>query len=415
MNSDLQIMPRLRPIEPVELAVQGRRVIGLKDPLQLSDNVLCFHHEALPLLAMLDGKHSLLDIQAHLTARTGRIVFLDEIKGLLEKLDESFLLEGDRFRKAFEQKTAAYRQNPFRPSSHAGKSYSDDPDKLKGELGSHFEAEMGGPGHPELFSDSRRPVGIVAPHIDIRAGGKSFAHAYHALASGQPSDIYVILGTGHAGVEKMFTACSLDFQTPLGIVQTDRDLLDLLSSEIGRDAAQEEILHATEHVIEFQLVFLQYIFSNRHQFTILPILCSLSYNIFGKDESFAAQREVFKQFCAAVKKICRKSSKSVCFVASADLDHIGPQYGDSFVPHQGTVARAIEKDGELMGSLERLDINDFISRVAIDSDARRICGFSPITAMFHCMEASEAKLLSLDHACVDDKNSFVSFASMIFH
>jgi hypothetical protein len=31
------------------------------------------------------------------------------------------------------------------------------------------------------------------------------------------------------------------------------------------------------------------------------------------------------------------------------------------------------------------------------------------------MDASEGRLLSLDHAQVDDRNSFVSFASMIFY
>ncbi len=408
-------MPKLRPVEPMQLSVQGRQVIALKDPLQLTEKMLFVRRDALPLLAMLDGKHSLRDIQANLTARAGRIVFLDEIQAILAQLDESFLLEGDRFKNAFRQRTEAYRQMPFRPFSHAGKSYKANPIELRSELSSFFEPVNGGPGHPNFFSDPRRPVGIVAPHIDIRAGSRSFASAYHALASGQPSDIYVIFGTGHAGVEALFTACSLDFQTPLGICHTDRELLDLLSEEMGQDAASEEMLHATEHVIEFQLVFLQYMFSDRHQLTILPVLCSFSHHIFDSHELLSEQRETFELFCRALKQACRKRSKSVCFVASADLDHIGPRYGDHFVPHRGTIEQALGKDAELLYALERMDVNYFISGVAKDGDARRICGFSPITAMMHCMEAHEGKLLSLDYAQVDDRSSFVSFASMIFH
>lgn len=414
MCADRNDKPRLRYVEPVRVVHEGRELVGLRDPLRLSDRTLCFSMDTLPLLAMLDGRHSLLDIQASLSKSSGRLVYFDEIKEIVERLDEAALLEGEGFKAAFRRLVEEYRKQPFRPCSHAGMSYSADPNDLRAELGSFFNGDNG-PGLPDFFSDERRPVGLIAPHIDIRAGGQCFARGYHALASGQPSDVYVILGTGHAGVEQMFTACTLDFQTPLGTVKTDRALLGRLAEELGRDPAEEEILHATEHVIEFQLVFLQFLLASRHEFTILPILCSLSHHIFQDHEEFAILRDRFYGFCRALKAACAGDSRTVCFVASADLDHIGPRYGDSFVPHKGTVADALEKDNQILRHLERVDIKSFIKDVARDNDARRICGFSPITTMLHCMDATEGSLLSLDYAQVDDRNSFVSFTSMIFH
>jgi AmmeMemoRadiSam system protein B len=144
-------------------------------------------------------------------------------------------------------------------------------------------------------------------------------------------------------------------------------------------------------------------------------LCSLDHNLFSGAEAFAEQRRLFDEFCRAIKGLCRESGKTVCFIASADLDHIGPRYGDSFVPHKGTVADALEKDEQLLRELERMDVAGFVRTVARENEARRICGFSPIATMLHCMEASEGKLLALDYAQVDDRSSFVSFASMIFH
>jgi hypothetical protein len=285
---------------------------------------------------------------------------------------------------------------------------------LQQDLTAFFEGNNG-PGLPQYRSTPRRPVGLIAPHIDISSGGACFAKAYHALAEGQPSDIYVILGTGHAGVEAKFTATRLDFQTPLGTVRTDRDFLDALSVKLGRDAAAEEILHATEHVIEFQVVFLQHVLARNHSFAVVPILCSLHHHLFSGTEAFAEERRLFEEFCMALKDICRESGKTVCFIASADLDHIGPRYGDSFVPHKGTVAGALEKDEDLLRGLERMDVDGFVRTVARENDSRRICGFSPIATMFHCMEASQGKLLALDYAQVDERSSFVSFASMIFH
>ncbi len=412
MDLDPGFHPKLRNLEPIPVMVQGKQAIGLKDPLQLGEGMVCVHREALPILTLLDGRHSLRDIQEELTRQSGRLVFLDHIGTMLEKLDEALLLEGDRFQQAFQKKIEDYRKKPFRPSSHAGLSYSADADDLKRELETFFVGE-GGPGLPDFFADTARPVGLIAPHIDVRAGGRCFAQAYYALATGQPSDIYVILGTGHAGVPGIFTATTLDFRTPLGTVSTDRDFVHALSLELGRDSAADELLHATEHVIEFQLIFLQYIMSGRHSFSIVPVLCSLSHEAFS--ERSRQDSVVFDEFCRAMREVCRRSSKSVCFIASADLAHIGPRYGDTFVPHGGTVSDTLQKDAELLASLERMDINGFISSVVLENDSRRICGFPPITTMFHCMEAREGRMLSLDYAEVDDRNSFVSFSSMIFH
>jgi MEMO1 family protein len=412
--SDPDYRPKLRNVDVINLAIEGRPVIGLKDPLQLREEMVCIHREAVPLVAMFDGRHSLLDVQAELTRRSGRLVFLEDIKNVVEKLDEAFLLEGDRFRRAFENKVAEYRNMPFRPASHAGTSYSADPEALCDELAAFFTAD-GGPGLPVFCSDGRRPVGLIAPHIDIRAGGRCFAAAYHALAAGQPSDVYVIFGTGHGGVEGLFTATTQDFETPLGRVTTDREFLGALSSQLGRDSASEEILHATEHVIEFQAIFLQYLFRGRHPFTIVPILCSLSHRFFDDNGPFTDQKRAVKHFCDGLREVCRRSSRSVCFIASADLDHIGPRYGDSFIPHHGTISEALENDGRLLSSLEKMDLQGFIQQIARENDSRRICGFSPITTMLHCMDASAGRTLALDYASVDDRNSFVSFASAIFY
>lgn len=414
MSWDENSTPRLRPLEPINLVVEGKPVIALKDPLELLDHMVCVQKDAVPILAMLDGKHTLRDMQVEISRRTGSLVFMDELTALVESLESACLLEGDTFLQALEQKIGEYRRKPFRDASHAGMSYSADPSTLKNELDAFFIGENG-PGLPEFASDPRRPVGLIAPHIDIRAGGPCFAKGYHALASGQPSDVYVILGTGHAGVRGLFAATGLDFQTPLGTVETDRELLAELSGEMGRDLLAEEILHANEHVIEFQLIFLQHLLGHKHKFTILPVLCSLSYHVFNEDPGMAEHRSVFDGFCSALREVCRRGSRRVCFIASADLDHVGPRYGDSFIPDKGTVSQALEEDGKLLRSLERIDVDGFIRGVTLEKDSRRICGFPPITTMFHCMDASEGRLLSLEYAPVDNMNSFVSFTSMIFY
>ena len=160
MTGDTDIKPKLRNVEPVAVVIQGRQVIGLRDPLCLSENMVCFHREALPLLAMFDGKHTLRDIQVALTRRSGAMVFIEDIQALVSRLDEALLLEGDRYREAYDRRVFNYRNKPFREPAHAGTAYSAEPESLRAEL-DRFFLEDGGPGLPDFFSDPRRPVGLI--------------------------------------------------------------------------------------------------------------------------------------------------------------------------------------------------------------------------------------------------------------
>ena len=336
------------------------------------------------------------------------------IDDLVCHLDQACLLDTDRYREALQKKADEYRAKGFRPAAHAGMSYSSNAEELDAELRTFFNGENG-PGLPNYFSASQRPVGLIAPHIDMRAGGKCFAHGYHALASGQPSDVYVIFGTGHEGVEDLFTLTRLNFESPLGMVETDRAFIDAVEQELGYDPCTEELRHEKEHVIEFQTVMLQHVFGRRHSFKVVPILVALSPLAFSDDSRFERDRMMFDDFCSAIKNVVSRSNKSVCFIASADLDHVGPRYNDPIVPQQETVDDSIRKDKEMLAHLERVDLDAFIQYVINENDERHICGFSPISAMLRCMNASEGQLLDLDVVQVDQYGSFVSYCSLIFH
>jgi AmmeMemoRadiSam system protein B len=396
------------------VTVKGAQAVGLRDPLRLSGHMLCVPPAALYVIQMLDGARSLLEIQREMSRRPGEAVRLDDIVAIVNALHDSFLLDDSAFRSAYARRVEAYRAQEFRPAAHAGAAYSDEPAELTTQL-SGFFSEDGGPGAPVFSNHAERPKGLIAPHIDIRAGGASFAKAYHALAAGPPSDVYVVFGTGHAGVEGLFTATRLDFETPLGRVRVDREFVDRISDSLGRDAAEEEILHGGEHVIEFQAVFLQHLFQDRHDFQIAPILVALSPHYFHDPVTFSDEMRVIDEFCGAVKHAAAESGKSVCYIASADLDHIGPRYGDRFIPDDGVLDKALARDRRLLAALETLDMDAFVRDVAAEQDQARICGFSPISAMLKCMEAERGHTLALDYATVDDNRSFVTFASMIFY
>jgi len=109
------------------------------------------------------------------------------------------------------------------------------------------------------------------------------------------------------------------------------------------------------------------------------------------------------------------TEKRVCVIASVDLDHVGPRYGDSFRPDHQTVTRHLAEDRELLALLSGGRIEPFLKEVACKNESKKICGFSPIYTLMHILPGVRGELLRLDHTVVDGQGSFVTYAAMAFY
>ena len=107
--------PKLRPIEAFPVDLGGRQVICLRDPTRLADGAAFVPREALFILAHFDGKHSILDIQEAYTRQHGRLLSSDAIKGLIAKLDESLLMDNERFKAHRDQLGSGLSRLPRAP------------------------------------------------------------------------------------------------------------------------------------------------------------------------------------------------------------------------------------------------------------------------------------------------------------
>ncbi len=253
----------------------------------------------------------------------------------------------------------------------------------------------------------------MAPHIDLRLGGPTYTHAYRELAESAPPDLFVILGTGHMGLPEPFSVSSKDFQTPLGTAVTDRDFLRLLRERCQEPLFEEDLTHRSEHTIEFQVVFLQHLFPQQ-PIRILPVLCSFSYRELSSSPYAERTRPLFWKFIEGVRKAEAQSGKRVCWIASVDLAHIGPRYGDSFRPTEEHIKNVSVKDREMLDQVAAADAENFFRLVQEERDERRICGFSPLYTLLNLMDDQRGRLLAHDHSIMDPTGSFVTYASMVF-
>jgi MEMO1 family protein len=404
--------PKLRPIEAFPVDLSGREVIWLRDPTQLTDDAVFVPREALFILAHFDGKHSVLDIQEAYTRQYGRILHSDAIKGLMATLDESLLLDNERFEAHRQLLSAAFRASPVRRAAYAGTAYEADPIALRDQLAGYF-ADPTGPRTAAAFAIDAMVQGILAPHIDPRRGGPCFAWAYEAIRQ-VTADVFVIFGTAHQPTSVPFPLTLKDYETPLGIVETDKAFVRALARSYPTDLLSDELAHRSEHSIEFQVLFLQYILGPARKFRVVPILVGSFHECVARQINPAEMVHI-ADFIQAIRQVATAHDEPVCYIVGGDLAHVGMKFGDQGGLTPAFLDQVAREDHALLAAAARMDAQGFFQIIAEHHDRRRICGFPPTYMVLSTMPAMAGTVLKYDQAVEPATQSMVSYASVVFY
>jgi MEMO1 family protein len=219
---------------------------------------------------------------------------------------------------------------------------------------------------------------VVSPHIDYARGAAGYACAARALAAASAeADLFVFFGTAHEGPSHLFTVTRRDYASPLGAVPTDRAVVDALARELGEaEVLGSERFHDREHSVELPLVVLQQV--ARRPFTALPVLCSSLTHL-------EAPARFTGRFFAALARATE--GRRACFVAGADLAHVGPLYGDPRPATPAEAARVEAEDRRTLSFLASGDAEGFHRDAVRDDERRRLCGAAPIYAAMRAERA----------------------------
>ena len=404
--------PKLRPVEVLPVPGRGGEVVCLRDPTGLSEHPVAVSMKTLFVLSLFDGGHSRLDIQAAYTRRFGDLLFSHDLNTLIAQLDEAYLLESERFRERERSLAREFAELKTRPAGQAGGGYVAEPEKLRGWLDDFFVGEgRCGPIAPERRGDTVRAV--IAPHIDLHRGGPCYAWAYKALAEGCGAECFVILGIAHQGLENLFALTRKGFETPLGTVAADEAFIARLSEHAAADLLAEEFAHKREHSVEFHAVFLQHLLGGKRDLRIVPVLCGSFVDLIPGGKS-PMDNERVADFVGALRRAIEMSERKVCVIASADLAHVGRQFGDEVGMTPGLLDRVREADRELLACVEAMDAEGFFQRVKRDDNPLHVCGYPAIYTLMQVVDAQEAQLLNHAQAVTEETQSVVSFASVSF-
>ncbi len=402
-------LPKFRPLDIFPLEHEGKTVFVVHDNEGVNENRLILPPIAFVVGSMLDGTVGLAELQDRIAERfRGTKVPLQDLENIVHDLDEHFLLESERLTERRREMREEYRRTPHRPAKFAGHSYANVAVDLSIELDGYFSGENGA-GLPQDDSPKNELRAIFAPHIDFPRGGWCYTHAYREVAERSVADLYVILGVAHISPQNPLVVSSKSYETPLGLAETDREMVEVLRQKFP-SSFDDEIVHRNEHSAEFQSVFLRHA-RRGSEFTVLPILCSAFEMHCGDGSPSTAAR--IEEFLLGLRELLSASGKKVCLVAGVDYAHVGPRFGDA-VKLDGTLVKWMtEEDRKSLEFVTRGDAEGFWQSVVADGNRRHVCGLSATYATLRLLGAAEGKLLRYGYA-PDPAGGYVSFAAAAF-
>jgi AmmeMemoRadiSam system protein B len=215
-------------------------------------------------------------------------------------------------------------------------------------------------------------------------------------------------------MKEPFCLTRKDFVTPLGKLETDGELVDGLQSRCSGDLFADEGTHRNEHSIEFQCVFLRYLYPEPSSLKIVPVLCGSFHEAIERRMSPMELKPV-RQFIESLRTLVSSCGEDICLVASADLAHVGNQFGDREGIGKGALTVLAAEDQEMLGYVERMDGEGFFNFISKEGDRRRICGLAAIYTLLKVLEAGKGRLLKYGQAFTPETQSVVTFASLAFY
>jgi MEMO1 family protein len=439
--------PCLRPLEayPVDNPQPdptAPKLLQLRDPSGLAPGTVTLPPLGAAVLQFCDGTSTRQEILELFKGRFHRDLSAATLDAMLARLDEALLLDSERFKAHATALFRDFAQADARAPLHAGRAYPAEPAALRALIEGCF-LPPNGPGLPEADAARREdappaPRAILVPHSEFARGGPAYAWAYRPLlrARALPS-LIVVLGTDHASLDPTFTLTRKHFDTPLGRVETDTELVAELLGDAAAVApvlpellTKDEHRHRGEASLELQMVWLRWLLDRRGEAgavapKVLPILCgSLDDFVDGTQPPEHADpaavglpRSMFGPFLRVLKERLAKRAQDggVLWLCSAELAHVGPRFGDKEALSGDDHDSLEQRDKATLRAVLAGDAAAWLGEIRRERNGRRVSGLSAIYTM---LQAADPPLQDGSLRCYAqvqaEAGSAISIASVVF-
>ncbi len=386
--------PNLRPIQPIPVQKDGKQFVALRDPCMISKQTMVVPPNVAQALQFLRGQKTVKEICEFINAPE------DQFIKLVQGLDSVGLLWGPTFEKMEEDiKNEIAKQGYF--PMHAAGSLGENADACRKAINEYFDQTE----DPELEGTARA---IVAPHLDYQRGWPNYAAAYYGLRNQPKPDRVVILGTNHFGLGDGVVGTEHGFQSPMGICPPDKGVTEKLVERFGRPLIVDQIDHMPEHSIQLHLPWLQAIWGD------VPVVAALLPDPL--TEMIEEEGRVTgDQFVEGLRAVLDEVGGTTFFVASSDLSHVGPQFGEPRPVDEQRRTDVEQHDREMMGKFISGDADEFLSAIKWNKNPTRWCSVGNMTALLQLTAPETVELIDYRQAYDDKGQVMVSSAAMVLY
>lgn len=409
LRQDLEMMPATK---------DGQPLIVLSDVLGLDLQSVVVSPPVVMVASLFDGKKKAADIRAELVQQ--KIILTEaEIQNIADQLNQFGLLETTKTQELRRERLDRFQKSPVRHFIPAQRGLPENQLDFSMLLGKFYE-DPKGPGPVISMKDfTAPPLGVVAPHIDFFRGGPLYAWSYGELAKRQPPDLIVSLGVAHLSPRSPWVMTKKSYATPYGPVEVDESLYEDIRRKLWYDPLEEEWVHAKEHSLEFQALWLKYIWRDKTPKWV-PLLCS-SFERYAQDKSPASVESVEKALTDIGALLAERAKKGqrIMILAGVDLAHVGPKFGDDMEVTDELKKKIEDLDRASLENALKLDSDKFFLAGVGDGAWRKVCGLSALYTSLRWMKALnndsplQGKLLAYDQQ-PDPAGGIVSFCSAIY-
>jgi len=238
-----------------------------------------------------------------------------------------------------------------RPPAVAGQFYPSDKNELKKMLSDLFAKAV-------PSKKLQNVLAVICPHAGYVYSGIVAASGFNQVdPSKQYDNIFVLGPSHHVGFDGASVYTGGNFITPMGTVKVNRELAENLIRKYNVFTARADA-HMTEHSIEVQLPFLQYIL--KKDFKIVPIVIG------------GINPETCKKIGDALRPYLNAKN---LFVVSTDLSHY-PPYDEAVKVDKATTEAILSRSPENL--LRAVESN---SQKDVPNLATSLCGESGVLAL----------------------------------
>jgi len=385
-------IPHLRPIQPIMMHKDGKPLIALRDPSMLVNQTMVVSPQVMRVLQQFNGEHEVGVIAK------GVGLPLAQLEALAAGLDKLGLLWGPTFDayetqlKARLEKTGAI---PAGASATLGSTREEARRQIDQWLAQTEDAGLG-----------TAVAGVVAPHLDYQRGWPNYAAAYKALEGIERPDRVVILGTNHFGIGDGVVLTEYGFESPLGRSPADGTNIGQLMKRLGPGLTVDQLDHVAEHSIQLHVPWVQHLWGD------VPIIAALVPDPMAAMLADDGKRVKADDFASALAEVLAGAGGRTFFIASADLSHVGPQFGEPRPVDQQRKNDVELHDREMMGKYLTADPEEFLGAMRWSSNPTRWCSVGNMLATLIAAQPEAIELIDYRQACDDQGLCMVSSAAM---